>query len=215
MRVFGLDIEKGTLDNIRSFVCDVSDESQVIAVIEKIKETTRTIDYLVNAAGMLTIGRPIEISQTPVKQLDAIIRINTLSAFILTKHCYPLLKNHGGAAVVNVSSEQAYKPQRGFAPYAISKAAINALTQSAAIEFLDDKIRVNAVAFGTVETNILKSYIAGNEEIDRMFANKQESVPLGVMQPEDAAKVILFLLSDDSRYMTGEVIRVNGGNCLV
>ena len=214
--VFGLDITEGKNKNIHSFICDVSDESQVVSVLNRIKEKTYVIDYLVNAAGMLTIGKPLEIIQVPIRQMDAIMRINLMSAFILTKHCHPLLKNSSaGAAIVNISSEQAYKPQRGFAPYSISKAAINALTQSAAREFLADKIRVNALAFGTVKTNILNSYITDDEEIDRIFAYKDEFIPLGIIQPENAAEIVRFLLSDKAKHITGEIIQANSGNCLL
>lgn len=208
--VFGLDIKPCD----EGYICDVSDESQVIKVLENISEKTDRIDFLINSAGMLTIGKPIEIKEIPIKQWEAILRVNLLSTLIMIKNTYPMLKKSDDASVVNISSEQSYLPQLGFAPYAVSKAAINTLTASAAQEFLNDKIRVNAIALGTVKTNILSSFCNDKDEIENLFKNKDQEIPFGVMNTSNVTDMVSFLLSYNARFITGEVLRVDGGRFL-
>lgn len=132
----------------------------------------------------------------------------------MIKNTYPMLKKSDEASVVNISSEQSYLPQLGFAPYAVSKAAINTLTASAAQEFLNDKIRVNAIALGTVKTNILSSFCNDKDEIENLFKNKDQEIPFGVMNTSNVADMVSFLLSHNARYITGEVLRADGGSFL-
>lgn len=207
--VFGLDINKCDYP-FSTYVCEVSDEEQVAKCISKIAEQTDRIDYLVNCAGMLTVGTPLAIKDMPIKQWDAILRINLRSVMIMIKNVYPFLKKADYASVVNLSSEQTMRPQPGFLPYMVSKAGINALTEYCAQEFLNDNIRVNAVALGTVNTGILSSYCS-KEEADELFKKKEETIPFGVMLAEDAANVIIYLLSKKNKYMTGEIVRIDGG----
>jgi len=213
--VFGLDIKESQDKQVNAFICDVSDEEQVIRVLKQIGEITNTIDFLVNCAGMLTIGRPLPIKDTPLKQWDAMLRINLKSVMLMVKYCYPFLKEAAGkGSIVNISSEQTLSPQYGFAPYMVSKAGINALTKCAALEFLEEKIRVNAIVLGTVRTNFLQSYTADENMIESMFQSKNREIPFGVASPERVADIILFLLSDASSYITGQTILVDGGQFL-
>lgn len=211
--VIGVDINESSVAN-KSFICDVSDEKQVIELFNKICELTQKIDYLVNAAGMLSIGKPLPIKEMSVKQWDAIIRLNLKSAMLMIKYSYPLMKMNG-SSIVNVSSEQSFNPDVLFAPYAVSKAGVNMLTMSAAKEFLDEGIRVNAVALGTVKTNILNGVFPSKEEQEILYREKQKQIPLGIIDVEAAAKVVKFFLSEDSKYITGETLRCDGGHFLV
>lgn len=213
IKVFGLDINECDLP-IRSYVCDTSDEKQAAKICDAIGQETSSINYLVNCAGMLTIGRPLCINEMPMSQWDAIIKINLRSTVVMTRAMHPFLTKAGNAAIINVSSEQAFSPQRGFCPYIVSKAAINAFTQSCALEFLSDNIRVNAVALGTVKTAILESY-CGKQTSDTLFKQKDSTVPFGIMSVDDAADLILFMMSSKNKYMTGEVVRADGGGRFV
>ncbi|MDE7251622.1 MAG: SDR family oxidoreductase [Acetatifactor sp.] len=211
VRVFGLDINKCEY-SFSTYVCEVSDETQVIKCISKIAEYTDKVDYLVNCAGMLTIGKPLAIKDMSIKQWDAILRINLRSVMIMIKHVYPFLKKADHAGIINLSSEQTMRPQPGFLPYVVSKSGINALTKYCAQEFLEDEIRVNAVALGTVNTGILSSYC--EEDACKLFSKKEESIPFGVMSADEAANLIIYLLSKENRYMTGEIVRADGGGHL-
>lgn len=208
--VFGFDIEKAD-ENFRSFVCDVSDENQVKNILEKISKQTSYINYLVNAAGMLTIGQPLAIKDMSIKQWDAIMRVNLRSVVIMIKHTYPYMKDIHDSSIVNISSEQVYNPDKCFSPYAASKAGINMLTVSAAKEFLSDGIRVNAVALGTVKTNILKSLPIDSKQEDSMYESKDNTIPFGIIELQSVYNVVNFLLSKESKYITGEIIRCDGG----
>ena len=210
VHVIGLDIDDSNSDFL-SYVCDVSDESQVEDIVRKISGITNRVDYLVNAAGMLTIGRPLAIKDLSIKQWDAILRINLRSVAVMTKLVYPLLKNSEEASIVNISSEQSVLPDVCFSPYAVSKAGINMFTICSAKEFLEDKIRVNALAMGTVKTNILKSLDLTPEQEEKMFQAKSCKVPFGLIEKSNVVDLVDFLLSKKARYITGEIIRCDGG----
>lgn len=210
--VFGLDINHCKLA-LHSYICDVSDERQVTSIMEDIVQKTKRIDYLINCAGMLTIGKPLYIKDLPIKQWDALLRINLRSVMVTTKIFYPLLKDAVDARIINLSSEQSFSPDVGFTPYAVSKSGINCFTQCCAKEFSDYGIRVNAVAFGTVKTGILSSFCNEDEE-EKLFKQKDNSIPFGVIPSEVAAQFIVNLLGDEYRFMTGEIIRMDGGNHL-
>lgn len=212
VRVFERDINKCEY-LFNTYVCEVSDEIQVMKCISKIAEYTDKVDYLVNCAGMLTIGKPLAIKDMSVKQWDAILRINLHSVMIMIKHAYPFFKKADHAGIINLSSEQTMQPQSGFLPYMVSKSGINALTKYCAQEFLEDEIRVNAVALGTVNIGILSSYCEADAAC-RLFSEKEESIPFGVMSADEAANLIIYLLSKENRYMTGEIIRADGGRHL-
>lgn len=208
--VFGLDINQ-CQEEYYTYVCDVSDENQIREFVNNLSEKVDRIDYLVNAAGLLTIGKPLMIKDMSIKQWDAIMRINLKSVLIMMKELYPLLKKSKEASIVNISSEQSLYPEIGFSPYAVSKAGINTITMCAAKEFLQEKIRVNAIALGTVKTNILDVLQVSNEEINGLFEKKDQTIPFGVMNTTEVCNVICFLLSKQSKYMTGETIRCDGG----
>ena len=212
--VYGLDIMKITKPYL-TFICDVSDEISVKKVIHEIQKQTDRIDYLVNVAGLLTVGKPLKLIDTPIKQWDAIMRINLKSVLIMIKNAYPLYVKSSIASIVNISSEQSLFPEIGFAPYAVSKCGINMLTMCAAQEFIDNGIRVNAIALGTVKTNILDSLNLSKIEQEKMFADRGHVIPLGLMKTVDVYNVVKFLLVTDSKYITGMTILCDGGMHLI
>ena len=213
IEVIGLDIEECTCD-FPSYVCDVSDERQVQQILALISKRTQCIDYLINAAGILCIGKALLLKEMSVKQWDAILKINLGSVMVMSKNVYPYMLHSDRGAIVNISSEQVYNPDLGYSSYAVSKSAINMLTICTAKEFLKDKIRVNAIALGTVKTNILKYLDVSEEQKELMFKNKKEQIPFGLMSRSDVADIIEFLISDHARFITGEIIRCDGGKYL-
>lgn len=208
--VFGLDIED-TKAEYETFICDVSEEEHVKIVLDKIKEKTKSINYLVNAAGVLTIGKPLRIVDMPISQWEAITRINLKSMVLMIKYIYPFMKELNDASIVNLSSEQVYNPDVYFSPYSISKAGVNMLTVCAAKEFLSDKIRVNAIALGTVKTNILKCMTEDTQLEKEMYELKNKAIPFGLIDLDNVCGIVDFLLSQKSRFITGEIVRCDGG----
>lgn len=209
IQTFGIDINPS---NTTQFICDVSDEKQVTNVVHKIKTVTEKIDYIFNSAGLLTIGNSIYAKDCTAKFLEAMFRLNTLSTFIICREFFPLLKNSKISNIINISSDQTFKPQIGFMAYAISKAGINMLTKCLAQEFVSHKILVNAFALGTVRTNILKCY-CDEEASQKLFDIKGKSIPLGIMDAKSIAN-FLFLFARQNKYITGEIIKIDAGNSL-
>lgn len=213
--VFGLDIDKGSSSKFQQYLCDVSDERQVKNVLQKIANNTEVIHHLVNVAGVLTIGKKTEIVNQDINQWNNILQVNMTSVLIMMKTLYPFLKKAVNASIVNISSDQTFKGIKASAPYIVSKAGINSLTHLAALEFLSDRIRVNALALGSVRTNILKSLTQDDHIIKKMIEQTDKDLPYGILEPIDVAHFVCFLLSEESRGITGQVILVDSGKILL
>ncbi|TFW16787.1 SDR family oxidoreductase [Massilia arenosa] len=186
-------------DCIATAVCDVSHEDQVTAAVDAAIKRFGALHIVVNNAGLM-IFKPLE-EQTGA-DWQRILNVDLLGAFYFIKQSF--LKMTQGGAVINVSSVHAVKTEPLVAPYAAAKTALLSLTRSAALEGKPKNIRVNAVLPGAVDTPMLwdnPNVKSGAETI-----NKDE-----VGTPEDIAAAIAFLASDDSRFIAGAGIRVDGG----
>lgn len=206
IKVFGVDVQNSPTTD---YICDVSDEKILIEIQKKISLVTDRIDYLFNCAGMLTIGCPLLIRNTPLSQLKGIMKFNFESVFLMSKIFLPMLQKSDLASITNISSEQSFIPERGFMPYAVSKGAINIFTKCLAQELLKDKILVTAFALGSIRTNILKSYVNEDEE-EKCFVEKQKQMPLGLMESDNIANFIVDFVKNN-KYATGEIIKIDSG----
>ena len=139
---------------------------------------------------------------------------NLTGVLLMMKHVYNLMKLSISGAIVNISSDQAYRSFKASAPYAVSKAGINVLTKIAANEMSEDKIRVNAIAAGEVRTNFLSTLVDNELVIKRMYREANRKLPLGLAEPEDIASLVCFLLSNQSKQITGQVILLDSGKSL-
>ncbi|MBS3052403.1 MAG: 3-oxoacyl-ACP reductase FabG [Candidatus Aenigmarchaeota archaeon] len=190
-------------DNCIVVQADVSREEDVKKLIKETVDKFRKIDILVNNAG--EIIRPGDWKSdidTWKKTIDA----NLTSAWLMTKEVAPIIQKQG--AIVNLTSTVGLLGSQYVLAYSCAKNSIVALTKSFAKE-LAPHIRVNAVAPSNVLTDMTKS--AGEELIERM---KQNTLLKRLAEPEELAKAILFLASDDASYITGEVLVVDGGYSL-
>lgn len=167
------------------------------------------IDVLVNAAGIIYRNKNVE--QTTEEEWDNTFNTNVKSMFLVTKYALPELRKTKGA-VVNVSSYVGLVGFKGSAAYAASKAAIVNFTRSVALDHALEGIRVNCVCPGSVATDMIEKawQLYGNvEEAKILWASKH---PMGrIATPEEVAKSILFLASDDASFITGAAIPVDGG----
>lgn len=193
---------------------DVSSR-QDVETLADIAAETGAVHAWVNGAGILA-GRPIlEQEET---ELDRVLAINLKGAYWGCAAAARVMKPQGGGAIVNIASAGADMPVPGFSVYAISKGGVNMLTRTAAAEFGPFGIRVNSVAPGYIDTPMV-SYAYRNPDgsidetrRDDMRRRRSEGTPLGLVgQPRDIALAILYLVSDASRFMTGQVLRPNGG----
>lgn len=195
------------LKNTYPIAADVRNEKEIQNVIEKTIEKFGRLDILINNAGILPrIKQLHEISES---EWNEVIDINLSGQFRFTKFSLPYLQKTSGT-IVNVSSDAGLKAYEGFNAdaYSASKAALIVLTKCWALEYAKDKIRVNCVCPGVVDTDMTKPFL--KTEKDREFANNDH--PLGrIGTPEEVAKSILFLASDDSTWTTGAILAVDGG----
>jgi len=182
---------------------DVSCLKEVEKMVDTIYERFGRIDILVNNAG---VNRDELLISMEEEDWDAVINTNLGGLFHCTKAVAKYMMLQKSGRIINISSVAGERGGRGQSNYAASKGGVNAFTRSVAMELAPKKITVNAVAPGVVETEMSSTVVRrAKEHILNSVALKR----LG--QPEEIAKVVVFLASDDSSYITGEVIRVDGG----
>ncbi len=189
--------------------CDVCDPEQVTSAVSKSAEN-RPLNSLVYSAGIQRYGTVVN---TPVEEYDLVQQVNARGAFLASRASIP--KMTGGGAIVLVSSVQALACQEGVAAYAASKSTLEGLTRAMAIDHAKDKIRINAVLPGTVDTPMVRSSaerFGGLDGMEKTLGQWGVNHPLGrVAEPAEIANVITFLLSDKASFMTGASYRVDGG----
>lgn len=193
---------------------DISDPQDLREIFSQVQRFTNRLDALVNNAA-IQIAKPL--LETSVDEWDAVMASNLRSVFLGAKLAYPLFKNGGGGAVVNVSSVHAVATSANIACYAASKGGLLALTRAMAIEFAPDDIRVNAILPGAVDTPMLRAGLSRNHlgygSISDRLENLANKTVIGrIGTPEEIASAIYFLAdSTQSSFMTGQALIVDGG----
>jgi NAD(P)-dependent dehydrogenase (short-subunit alcohol dehydrogenase family) len=184
--------------------CDVADAGSIAGLVAEASKRWGAVDGLVNNAGVAPMAR---LDETTDEVWDEAFAINVRGPFLLCREFGPLLHGGSSSAVVNVSSTLAERAIPGMAAYNASKAALNQLTRSLALEWAPS-VRVNAVMPAVVDTPIHASRGMNAEQVESMG----DMHPMKrVGKPEDIAAMIVFLLSDASSWITGTVIPVDGG----
>lgn len=189
-------------DNLLIIKCDVSCEDEVINMFNIIKSKFGNLDYLVNNAGTFIDNY---IKDFKIDDFKKVLDINLIGKVICTKHTYEIMNNNG--SIVNISSHLGVVPCTESSAYCAAAAAIINFTKATSLEYANKKIRANSICPAFTPTPLsLRGW--NQEEIDE----KLRETPLGrFATPEDTAKLCLFLLSDDSSFITGENIWINGG----
>jgi NAD(P)-dependent dehydrogenase (short-subunit alcohol dehydrogenase family) len=188
---------------------DVSSEPQINALIAKTLAAYVRLNVLVNNAG---IELAKKVTDTSEAEWDRLMNVNLKGVFLCSKAAIPVMRRNGGGVIVNVASELGLVGGAEIAAYCASKGGVVQLTKAMAIDHAGDGIRVNCVAPGPVSTPLLEAIMetsSNPEEERRRIVKKTLLKRLG--RPEEVANVILFLASDESSYMTGSVIVVDGG----
>lgn len=197
---------------------DVSDLDQAASIVEETIKFGGKIDILVNNAG---VGFPGNVVDAPVDWWKKTIEVNLYGTFFMMKAAVPHMVKAGGGSIINIASLAAVRYFPSMPAYSASKAGIVGLTQATALDFGASNVRVNVICPGPIRTGLLEKATSGvaaalNTDVDGGIEAFTRFLPMKrAGRPEEVASVAAFLASDDSSFMTGNVIMVDGGASLV
>ncbi len=186
--------------------CDVGDKAQVDALVAQTLARHGRIDVLVNNAGIFRAADFLDISEA---DFDAVLRINLKGAFLVGQAVARTMAQAGRGAIVNMSSVNGVLTIPTIASYNVSKGGINQLTRVMALALADKGIRVNAVAPGTIATELAANAVLTSEEARQRILSRTPMKRLG--EPSEIADVVAWLASDAASYVTGEIVTADGG----
>ena len=195
--------------SIEGFVADAAHLEVIEATVGEALRRWGHLDIVVNNAGA---GQPAALEEVSAESLEAIFSTNVFGPTLLAKAALPELRKAGGA-IVNLSSTLARKPVPGFSAYCASKAALEQLTRSWALELAPQGVRVNAVASGPVESDFLRERMGfSDDEIAAIKTREVEMIPMGRRGvPDDVARWVVALADPAADWVTGQIIGVDGG----
>lgn len=187
--------------------CDVSDDAQVAAMIERTVAEFGRLDMAFNNAGVMAKIAPTGDSTR--EEWDRVIGINLRGVWSCMKYELQQMQRQGSGAIVNNASVGALTGNPGIGAYIASKHGVVGLTRTAALEYVKQGIRVNAVNPGTIDTQIARDVVGGSEQA---FAELEKGAPIGrAGRPEEIASAVLWLCSPGASYVVGEALTVDGG----
>lgn len=194
---------------IQFFLADLSSNEQVERLVPSIVEVFGGIDVLVNNAGIQRYGTATTTSE---EEWDEVLAANLKSAYLVSKYSIPSMIERGGGAIVLTASVQSLAAQRNSLAYIVSKHGLLGLMRSMALDYAKDRIRVNCVCPGAIDTPMLRWAASLDDAPDRVLEACHKMHPLGRMgRPEEIARVIAFLASDLASFMTGSTVVADGG----
>ncbi|WP_053372651.1 SDR family NAD(P)-dependent oxidoreductase [Paenibacillus sp. FJAT-27812] len=188
-----------------AYAHNVSSEEAWVSVVDQTIKTYGKVDILVNNAG---ISHAVGLLDTTVEQWNKVMSINLTSTFLGMKHVIPHMQANNGGSIVNISSIAGLTGGSGAGAYTASKGAVRMLTKAAAVDFGKDHIRVNSVHPGFIETPMSAEFV-NNKQMLQWFLS-QTALPR-VGRASEVAEAVLFLASDESAYITGVELPVDGG----
>ena len=198
--------------NTMAIVADVSKEREVERYIDQVVGRWGVIDVLVNNAGI--IGKTAPLTEQTTKDFDLMMNLNVRGVFLGLKYVLPVMKAQQNGSIINTSSVSGLMGSSGNSLYSASKHAVVGLTKTAALEVAKDSVRVNSIHPAPLASSMMETIEQSINENDpaRVRQTISSRIPLGRYgQPEEVAKLVVFLASDDSRFITGSQYRVDGG----
>ncbi|MHB9030508.1 MAG: SDR family NAD(P)-dependent oxidoreductase [Candidatus Latescibacterota bacterium] len=199
-------------ERVLAVTADVTNEDDIKRLFGATVAKTGRIDILVNNAGVMRFGK---LHETPAEQWDMMMRINAFGPWRLMVQALPWMKKNGGGSIINLSSIAGIKAFPGVGVYCASKAALQTISQVMAMEAAPERIRVNCILPALVEDTELSEPIFGAENVPAFWDRMRTLHPLGRNgKPADIAGAALFFASDESEWITGTLLNVDGGRHL-
>lgn len=189
---------------------DVSKESEVKSVFDQVRQKWGRIDVLVNNAGISGVDKPThEIEEA---EWNALFSVNVNGVFFCTKHAVKAMLETGGGSIINLSSIYGLISAPDIPAYHASKGAVRLMSKTDALLYAKDNIRVNSVHPGFVWTPLVEQYLSEQGDVEEGRKALDQLHPIGhIGQPEDIAYGVLFLASDESKFVTGSELVIDGG----
>jgi NAD(P)-dependent dehydrogenase (short-subunit alcohol dehydrogenase family) len=219
-KVFAVDRDAAALaetvdkaPGIATHLCDVTDGAAVAGMVEACVKKFGRIDILVNNVGGSAPGGPVEMSE---EVWDAQHDLNLKSVFLVCKHVLPVMERQGAGAIVNIASASGIRwSGSAQVAYAATKAGVIQLSRVVAVQYAAKGIRVNTVVPGQLHTPMVEARLAKQRmggDVDALLKSRLKRIPLGFAgDGRDTANAVLFLASDEARFITGAEIVVDGG----
>ncbi|HEX7111650.1 MAG TPA: glucose 1-dehydrogenase [Mizugakiibacter sp.] len=197
--------------DVRYFHCDVTAEAEVAALMNGAAEAFGRIDVLVNNAGIAGANKPThELTEA---EWDRVQAVNVKGVFFCTKHAIPHLRDAGAGSIINLSSIYGLVGAADSPPYHASKGAVRLMSKTDAMLYAGDRIRVNSVHPGFIWTPMVEQHLRGmGGDLDQHRRETGALHPLGHMgEPDDIAWGVVYLASDEARFVTGAELVIDGG----
>lgn len=189
--------------------CDVTVAAQCAEAVKATQDQFGDPGVLVNNAGIAVVGGVEELSE---EDWDRQFDVNVKSVYLMSRPVVPLMRRIGGGSIINIASESAFIAFPMHPAYCASKAAVMHLSRSMGVRYAPDRIRVNALCPGTIDTPLYRSFLSRQADPDAVHKTVVAMHPLGLGTPEDIAAAALYLASDESRYVTAAPMHVDGGS---
>lgn len=186
--------------------CDVGDKAQVDGLMDQAVRCHGRIDVLVSNAGIFKAADFLDVTEA---DFDAVLRVNLKGAFLCGQAAARHMVQSGGGSIVNMSSVNGFLAIPNIASYNVSKGGINQLTRVMALALADKNVRVNAVAPGTIATELAAKAVLTSEEAQRKIMSRTPMKRLG--EPMEIADAVAYLASEAASYITGEILVIDGG----
>ncbi len=186
--------------------CDVGDKQQVDALVARVVSTRGQIDVLVNNAGIFKAADFLDVTEA---DFDAVLRVNLKGSFLMGQAVARVMAAQKRGSIVNMSSVNGVMAIPSIASYNVSKGGINQLTRAMALALADHGVRVNAVAPGTIATELAAQAVLTSDDAKQRILGRTPLKRLG--DPSEIADAVAYLASDAASYVTGEILTVDGG----